>query len=86
MGSGDETQVIRFRYSYPMGHFTSTSLLILKEKTQLKDDRDTDRKYSKRKSMASEEKIHLLSNAVNANYLGQFYKAITDAELEKGQP
>lgn len=60
--------------------------MILKEKTQLKDDWGTDRKYSKRKSMASKEKIRLLSNAVNANYLGQFYKAITDAELEKGQP
>lgn len=68
-----------------MNHFISTSLLILKEQTQLKDDWGTDGECSKRKSMASEEKIHLLRNAVNANYLGQFYKATTDAELAKGQ-
>lgn len=68
-----------------MNHFISTSLLILKEQTQLNDDWGTDGECSKRKSMAS-EKIHLLRNTVNANYLGQFFKATTDAELAKAQP
>lgn len=36
--------------------------------------------------MASTEKIHLLTNAVNTNYLGQFYKASADTELENAQP
>lgn len=69
-----------------MSHLISTSLLILKEQTQLKDPWDADGECSKGRSMALMEKIHLLTKAGNAYYLGQLSKATAHTELENAQP